>query len=360
MKGYLLIFFLLILSKVWSQNLDSLLDVVSYLKHDTEKVELFYKEGFAYRAINPQYSYDCALNAEHLAKKAKAPYYLARAYNLLGVLYYRKGELTEALRFHKMALNIRTEIQDKKGVAISHTNLGNIYTDLRLFQLAERSYLLALTTNQDLRQHKQVDNCLLNLGVLQTELGNLGSAENYFNLALKNALSRFDYEMEASCLNNLGEIHLKNGDYDKAIAVSVNSLKVKALMENDMEMADSYLTLASVYIKKKQSEQAKGFLQKADSLILKYDYFDAYLQSLLVYAAYYELGANYASAYKSLAAYQTIKDSLIRATAIEESAYHFSNNLRQEQNQKSFPIRYLTTLFSIFVFVIFLVMKHKK
>lgn len=363
-KVYLPIFFVLVLSGLRAQNLDSLLDVASHLKHDTDKVGLFYQQGFAYRAINPQYSYDCARMAEYFAKKGNAPYYLAKAYNLLGVLYYRKGELNESLRFHKLALKIRTEIDDKKGLAMSHTNLGNIYTDLRLFQLAEQSYLLALAINENLNQYKQVDNCLVNLGVLQTELGRLVSAENYFNLALKNAVSRFDYELEASCLNNLGEVHLKNGEYDKAIAVSVNSLKVKALMENDMEMADSYLTLASVYIKKKDKLKANEFLQKADSLILKYDYFEAQLQSLLVYAAYYELTANFAAAYKNLVSYQALKDSVLRGTAVEESAYYFTHNSVQELSlppaQKLFPVAYLTALFCIFVFAIFLIVRHKK
>lgn len=364
MKVYLSIFFVLVVSGFWAQNLDSLIDVASHLKHDTEKVELFYKEGFANRAINPQYSYDCARRAEQFAKKGNVPYYLAKAYNLLGVLYYRKGELSESLRFHKLALKIRTEVGDKKGLAMSHTNLGNIYTDLRLFQLAEQSYLLALGINENLKHYKQVDNCLLNLGVLQTELGKLVSAENYFSMALKNAKSRFDYELEASCLNNLGEVYLKNGEYDKAIAVSVNSLKVKALMENDMEMADSYLTLASVYIKKNDKLKAKEFLQKADSLILKYDYFEAQLQSLLVYAAYYELTNNFAEAYKNLVSYQALKDSVLHSTAVEESAYYFTTNFSQDQSfrtvKEQFPVGYLTALFCIFVFAIFLIVRHKK
>lgn len=106
MRPLFTLILILNLLKVNSQDLDSLLTLAAQLPSDTEKVNLFYKAGFSQRSIDPQYSYDCAKRAEEYAKKSGSAYYLAKAYNLLGVLYYRKNDLSKALVYHKKALQL--------------------------------------------------------------------------------------------------------------------------------------------------------------------------------------------------------------------------------------------------------------
>jgi tetratricopeptide (TPR) repeat protein len=309
-----LILFILNLLNINGQNFDSLKIAALDLLSDTDRVNLFYKEGFANRSIDPQYSYDCAKKAEVYAQKVGLPFYTAKANNLLGILFYRKGDLNTALSYHKIALNLRTLINDKKGIALSQTNLGNIYSELTLYKLAEDAYLKALAINNDLNLSEQIDNCLLNLGVLSADLKMINVAENYFNRAITNAKKRNDYGMEAACLNNLAVINTIKQDFDAAIANSYNSIKAKELMDNEMEMADSYLNIAVAYIKKKEAPEAFKHLKIADSIILKFNYLAAKIQSLKAYSEYYELEKNYEASLLSLKQFTTLKDSLTKAS----------------------------------------------
>jgi len=356
------IFFILNLLNVCSQDLDSLKTVAAKLPNDTSRVNLFYNEGFSHRASNAQYSYDCAKLAEKFGQKAGLPLYAAKACNLLGILFYRKGDLISALSYHKNALKLRTVINDKKGIAQSQTNLGNIYSELGRYKLAETAYLSALDINNELNIEKQIDNCLLNLGVLSTELKVINVAENYFNRALKNSEKRFDYEMQASCLNNLAVINTIRQNYDAAIANSLNSIKVKNLMDNEMEMADSYLNIAVAYIKKKEALPALENLKIADSIILKFNYLAAKIQSLRAYSEYYELEHNYEKAFEQLRQCTVLKDSLTKANKLidENNFTETSTELQEVKSAAGFSVMYFNLLMIVLILCGLFIFKHKR
>ncbi|MGZ3920436.1 MAG: tetratricopeptide repeat protein [Bacteroidia bacterium] len=364
MKLFFSLILILNLLKVNAHLPDSLLAVSGNLKSDTDRVNFFYKEGFINRAVDPQYSFECAKLAEQYAQKASLPFYIAKASNLLGILYYRKMDFNKALSYHKKALNLRTIINDKKGIALSETNLGNIYTDIKKYELAEIAYLKALQMNNDLEDKKQVGNCLVNLGVLNTELKNYSAAKNYLDKALSNAENRYDYELQAMCLNNLAEVNLALNQPDDAIANCVNSIKVKELMDNEMEMADSYLTIAKAYILKNENAEALNNLNIADSIIHKYNYTAARMHSLKLKAELYSNTKDYEKAFTYLTSYHALHDSIEQ----EEKQLNLENNFIEEFTNKeldaerpfSFPYLYLNILIVSFILVIVLVFKPRQ
>lgn len=365
MRLLFILLFILNLLNINGQNFDSLKIVSIDLPTDTDRVNLFYKEGFANRSIDAQYSYDCAKEAEVYAQKTGLPLYTAKANNLLGILFYRKGDLNTALSYHKIALALRILINDKKGIALSQTNLGNIYSELTLYKLAEEAYLKALEINNELNLPIQIDNCLLNLGVLSTELKMINVAEDYFNRALSNAKKRNDYEVQASCLNNLAVINTIKQDFDAAIANSYNSIKVKELMDNEMEMADSYLNIAVAYIKKKEAQEALKNLKVADSIILKFNYLAAKIQSLKAYSEYYELENNYEASLSALKQFTHLKDSLEKANKEIDLENNFIetkiiNNSATETEKQKLPIAFFSILIIMVIVLTTFIFKFKR
>ena len=363
------IILILNLSIISAQDIDSLSLVSFKLSSDTERVNLFYKEGFANRAIDPQYSYACAKLAEKFAQQSSSPYFIAKSSNLLGILYYRKQDLIKALSYHKKALNLRTIINDKKGIAMSETNLGNIYTDLKKYALAEKAYLKALNTNNELNQSKQIGNCLLNLGVLKANEGSpskdtiiLFQAKNYFELALQNAKQRIDYELEAQCYNNLAVINMDYQKYDDAIANCWNSIKIKNLMDNEIEMADSYLNIALCWLKKHELKTTDEFLLKADSIINKYDYTEARVQALKIRSDYFMTQKNYESAYQFLGRHHFIRDSINQLVKERNLQNNFVEEFlfEKEKSKHAFPYIYLNILILVSILCIGFVLKFKK
>ena len=340
-------------------------------KTDTGKINLFYKEGFANRAINPQYSFSCAKEAERYAQIANLPYFTAKVNNLLGILYYRKNDLLTALSYHKKALNLRTIINDKKGISISQINLGNLYDELKRYTLAEDAYLGAFNINNELNDQKQVGNCLLNLGVLKAEIGSsekdsgsIELAKHYFDKALENARLRYDYELEAQCLNNLAVINTVLKNYDRAINNCYNSIKAKDLMDNEMEKADSYLNLAVVFLKQGEGKRTLENLQIADSIIKKYDYLNAKIQSLKIKSDYYEGAKNYALAFKYITEHHALKDSLekLNKEINLENAFIENNliNSVKENKDFKFPYFFMNVLIILFLLITAFLFKFKR
>jgi tetratricopeptide (TPR) repeat protein len=315
--------------------------------------------------MDAQYSYDCAKEAEDFAQKSNMPLYIAKANNLLGILYYRKGDLNTALSYHKKALELRTALNDKKGIALSLTNLGNIYSDLTHYKLAEEAYLKALDINNQLNLHKQIDNCLLNLGVLSAELKMMNVAENYFNRALINSKKRYDYDMQATCLNNLAEINISKQNYDAAIANCLNSIKVKELMENEMEMADSYLTIATAYLKKNDAQNATENLKLADSIIFKFNYLPAKVISLKIHADYNELEKNYEAAFFAIKQWTALNDSITKASkSIEVETNFIETNVSAAPinitNDPNYMIAFFTCLVVMTLLLTTFILKFKR
>ena len=275
---FVFIFFLILL-KVRAQSADSILTVALSLHSDTERVELFYKEGFAYRSSDPLYSFDCSELAEKFADKSRSVFYQAKVKSLKGILYYRKGDLPKALLYHKQALEKREKIHDSKGLIKSHINLGNVYSDMELIIAAERHYEEALTLAVSINESDQVPSCLLNLGTLNANKGSLEKdslslfkAADYFARALRIGKEMNDYELQAQALNNIAVVKMVLNLQDEAIACCMDAIKIYELMDAETEKADTYLNLALAASYKKETAMTEEYLFKADTIIQRQNY----------------------------------------------------------------------------------------
>ena len=304
---------ILFLSNVQAQSVDSILLVAKTLKHDTDRINLLYKQGFDKRTSNPQYSYECAKKAEAYAQKVSLPYYSAKVNNLLGILFYRKGEFKKAITYHINALNIRTAINDKKGMALSTLNLGNAYSDLHNYILAESYYLKALQINTELNNEEQISNCLINLGTLAAQQKKDDIALEYFSTVLNKAKKNNNYELQALAFNNLAVIKMNSKEFEESIGMSYNSIKAKDLSENEIEKADSYLNIALCYLFLNDLKETKTFLQISDSIINRFDYLAAKLNYLQIEHQYYSALNDHKSAYNSIRLLNRLNDSITLA-----------------------------------------------
>ncbi|MDZ4664257.1 MAG: tetratricopeptide repeat protein [Bacteroidota bacterium] len=345
-----------------AQNFDSLIITSIKLGTDTERVNMFYREGFKARVFSPQFAYNCAKQAEFFGQQSGSQKHLAKAYNLLGVLYYRKGDLKKALNFHKKALSIRESINDIIGIAFSETNLGNVYTDLHKNEMAERCYLHALKINHELGNEKQKGNCYINIGVLKMDDKKLEESQNYFLNAYKIAKATMDYELEAMCLNNLAVINIANKNYESAIGNCLDAIKANEIMGNEMDKTDSYINLARAYYRLNDEKNWEFYVNKADSLCRAFDYIDAKCKLLLLKSGIAE-GKDAVLALYCFKAYLSLKDSIEK----ENRQIVMSNDFNEEKVEVpnnphpfSFPYFMLLSILVLCFAVIFIIYKNKR
>ncbi|MBL7917584.1 MAG: tetratricopeptide repeat protein [Bacteroidia bacterium] len=362
MRKQLALLFILSFTLFKAQNFDSLLFVSIKINADTEKVNLFYSEGFEKRNKIPQYSYNCARQAEHFALQSKSQKHIAKAYNLLGILFYKKGDLKTALNFHQKALAIREELKDEYGIALSETNLGNIYSDLKNYEAAELSYLNALQINSKIANEKQCGNCYINLGVLKIAQNKIEEAEKYFYNAYKIAKNIVDYEIEAMALNNLSYINITKGNYEVAISNCYDALKAKDIMENEFEKTDSYLNLAKAFYYLKDFANSKYYLAKADSFCTAYDYTEARYQLYKLQSEIFEGEKNYEMALYAFKRFTQLKDSIETVNKSIENDYTFSDKeiISSPKESFQFPYLMLSLLIGGSIFIMFYIFKFKK
>lgn len=319
----LAVFLSVLFNCVLAQESDTLLTRILAMRNDTEKVNQLYKVGFSLRNSAPRQAFYIANLCEEQAQISGSKLHLAKSYNLLGVLFYKKGDFTKALAYHKKALDIRTDHGDKSGIALSHTNLGNIYTDLLLFEKAESSYLKALQIFRETGDEKRAADCLINLGVLkQTLKQNEAAFENYA-LALRLAEKINSYEMRSLCLNNMAQVFYDKGSYEKSIAYNEDALKIRNMMDNNLEVADSYLNLASNYILLRDLEKARQYLDTGYATAAHYEYFSAQQTAFKVYSDYYFAAKNYELAYNWLKRYDDSRDSILSEQSARQAGVDF-------------------------------------
>lgn len=311
MRVFTLSLFVLLCALSYSQA-DSALYQLRQIANDTERVNQIYQAGFALRNTDPELSYLYAQAAETEAGKTNSKKHLAKAYNLKGILHYKKGDYTRALSFQQKALQLNEAAKFRYGIAINHTNLGNIYNDMGYDELAEAAYLKALKVYNELSNRGQIINSLINLGVLKDKQKHHSTAGRYFQTALAMATEEDDKAIMASCNNNLGAVLMEQSLPDSALLYLEESWKLLNLQENEVEMADVYNNMALCYTQKNEAAKALRYLALADSLCNVYDYTDAKVEVYGSYAVFYEKQQDYQSANGWLKKHYRLKDSILQ------------------------------------------------
>ncbi len=210
------------------------------------------------RQKDPQYHYEKAVVAMRYELPDMAIDFLQQAialdanhypsYNLLGVIYHKKGDYEAAAK----VLSRATELKPDSGEA--HHNLGVVYQDMNLFEKAEQEYRKAIDLGYDpsifllarlLLAMKKYDEAIeWGLKAAQVEPKNpaifnlLGVASNE-KKDYKQALSYFQKAMNLNPDDpiiwiNLGIAHFNNGERDRAkelLEKALSRLKDQALID---------------------------------------------------------------------------------------------------------------------------------
>ncbi len=239
---------LLSIDQCFSQNakVDSLLSVLNSSKPDTSKVSVLNALAFELRSSDPaksiEYSemsiklaseigfekggavalinlaftqinigeYDLAIaNATKGLNQLKThndKYNEGRAYNTIGEAYRYKDNYNEALQYYQIALKIRTESKDKKGIA----------------------------------------SVLNNIGIVQYNLGNYPEALKKHFEALKIREEIADLQAVAASYNNIALIYMKQLDFSAALKINTQALEIRKKLEDKRGVATSYTNIANI------------------------------------------------------------------------------------------------------------------
>lgn len=215
--------------------------------------------------------FDDAKNAfEEVIRRSEAvgqPLYASNAYNNLGLLSGNRGEMEQALEYHRKALEVRGRMSDEMGLAASHNNIGIIHENTGDYASAERHYRQALELASKTGFWEVETAVLANLGQLAHLRGNLTEAIDFACRSLHAARRSHDLRSETIVLDNLGNAHLALGRTDEARAYYEQARDVAEKIGDRDVASRAWLGLSETYCQRGDAAQADSCWQTARDLI---------------------------------------------------------------------------------------------
>lgn len=266
--------------QLFSQNMDSLKMVLKNAKHDTTRCNalntLIEAEGD--EMIWPAYNEELKKIAEqHL--KTETPnstlgkFYLkqqAAAYNNMGYIKNQQGDISEALRYYRISLDIQERIGDKSGMGASLNNIGNMYQNLGRSDTALVYFFKGMKILESISDKRGMAYSYNNVGNVYMNQGIVNKALEYFFKSLKLHEAMGDRYGLAYALNNIGIVYNSQEDYKKALEYYQRGLEINELLHSKEGIANSLNNIGVLYQLLGEFEKAITFENNSLSLYEEY------------------------------------------------------------------------------------------
>ncbi|MBN2669046.1 MAG: tetratricopeptide repeat protein [Bacteroidales bacterium] len=352
MKKFIYSIFLIIfiVSKVFSQDLDSLMKVIENPKIDRSKAYNDIYKVMKKDDIEKAKLYLDKAYKEALKHKNKTE--LGATLNYLGYYYIKKTELDTASVLLNQALKVRTEIDDSSGISKVYNSLGTLYSEKSDYVKAAFYTQKALEYKLMLKDFKGAGIAYNSLGSIYNKLEKNELAIEHFQKALKMFEEISDDGGVASCYNNIGLIYQNLAKLtdtvllNKATEYFNQGLEIDLRIDNPWLIADAQSNIANIYASK---AQVYSDLSETDSINssshkkVSYKYFDKAIELVKQSSIYREKVGDIkgvAASYIGMGAIQMNKKDYAKALPNFEKALEIAQQT-EDQYQIAVVITYL-------------------
>ncbi|MEP6738355.1 MAG: tetratricopeptide repeat protein, partial [Chryseolinea sp.] len=297
----------LLSSNLFGQKLDSLNAVLDTAKSE-RKVKTLNELFGANVSSNPIKALGYAREALNLATEINDKKGMGAAYNNLGIIYRNQGALEKALEYYLASLKIYESLDNKVGVASSKNNISTIYSIKQDYAEAMKYLEDSYNIFKEIGDQDRIIGSLNNLGILNTEIQLNDKAMKYFLEASE--LSEKAGKKFADPYNNVGNIFFNQGNYQRAVEFYERALTIERDNNNKLGILDVATNLGITYAKAKQPKPAKVYLDEALALS---EALQAYTVIPMVYKAIASNEANmnrYQEAYEMELKYDNARDKI--------------------------------------------------
>lgn len=192
----------------------------------------------------------------------------AYLYNATGVVYHKRRQAADALKYYKSALNILQRVPSTRlDIASVYCNIGAVYSDNRQYDEALKYLELAITAKQTTSRSADDATTYNNIGALYYRMGDCAKALDYHNKSLQMRLRQAYVKPSDLALsyNNIAAAYVKMGLYDEALNNYCQALTLRLSYLHPMHeyIALNYADMGVVYGRLGSYELAVENLTKA-------------------------------------------------------------------------------------------------
>lgn len=189
-----------------------------------------------------------------------------RAYYLLGVIHYYRGNHLLSSEFYKKGLDTGLADTDEEFASALWNNLGVIYEYENDYEKALEAYLNSLQMAEKLGDSLSIYQSHINIGLLYVWLSDYTASERY----LRNALDYFtrcnDDNHTGLCFHNLAILYENSGEPGKAIDSYNKAIDFYGKADNKLELLSASNDKTNLLLDEKKYDEVKKELQKIDAL----------------------------------------------------------------------------------------------
>ena len=230
-----------------SSKIDSLTNLLSSVKQDTNRVKILNDLAWELKYQEPDSTISLGEQAVKLSQKLNWKKGEATGYGMIGIGYKVMGAFHEALRYFLVAIKLDEALGDIRSLAKHMVNVGNIYTEQGNYARALGEYLKALRMAEDLGLKKFQMNILGNVGNIYGYQKDNEKALEYFTKVLEIAKTMGDRSEMARTYDRIGIIYSQKKNFPKALETL--SLALTLSIENgdsNLEI-DIYGNIGNIY-----------------------------------------------------------------------------------------------------------------
>lgn len=270
LKSFFFSFFFLFLTFASAQNkVDSLLQVLSQEKVDSNKVKIYAHLGSIYKNSVPDTAIYYYNKGFDISKKNNNKQSMARSLLSLGIVYETKSEYDKALRYYEQALVVANKIEHKKDKANILVNIALIYANKGNYDTAMAYYLKASEIYKKINDDRGLASVYNNTGLLYANKGQNDKAIAYYQKAIKIYEKNKEKETLATIYINIGRVFMGDSNYNKALANYDKAIVILKKTNNLNSLGIAYLNVAITYMGKEELEKAIKYNEEAFEIFKK-------------------------------------------------------------------------------------------
>lgn len=198
-----------------------------------------------------------------LAKRKNATYQLYTASKRKGNIHRLKGNYDTAMHAYEEAEDLAIQLKDENLQAAIKGNKGNVFVYRQDYTKATQHFSEALKIYQTAKDKRGESHMLTSLGSVYSIIDNYDLALEYYQKALSILNERgFEDRRTAIIYINIGWANLEKELYEDAKEYYEKGLKILQVKNEKFFIANCYSSLATIYNKLGNLEQANIYAQK--------------------------------------------------------------------------------------------------
>ncbi|MFX0091879.1 MAG: tetratricopeptide repeat protein [Candidatus Hodarchaeota archaeon] len=188
-----------------------------------------------------------------------------------GIVFVKKGELDQALKYHQQSLTLKRKIDNKRGIASSLVNIAIVYQQKGELDQALKYFKENLRIFEDIGNNQDIAGILNNIGIVYVEKGEIKQALEYY----KKSFALFEIHgtknQIAMSLNNLGSLYIRQGSLNEALDCHRRCLAIDEEIGNRQNIANSLYSIGRICLQRGEIHRALEYFERCLDLLEDFD-----------------------------------------------------------------------------------------